>query len=41
VHDIAEEMEHHITPEMERELTALLQDPKADPHKQPIPRRPS
>lgn len=37
VHRSAEEMEHIITPELERELTELLRDPKFDPHHQPIP----
>lgn len=37
VHRNAEEMEHIITPALERELTILLQDPKRDPHHQPIP----
>lgn len=37
VHRNAEEMEHIITPELERELTLLLKDPKQDPHHQPIP----
>jgi manganese/zinc/iron transport system permease protein len=37
VHRNAEEMEHIITPELERELTLLLNDPKRDPHHQPIP----
>ncbi len=37
VHRNAEEMEHIITPELEKELTELLQDPKQDPHQQPIP----
>ena len=37
VHRNAEEMEHIITPQLERELTLLLQDPKRDPHHQPIP----
>lgn len=37
VHKNAEEMEHILTPELERELTELLQDPKSDPHAQPIP----
>lgn len=37
VHRNAEEMEHILTPELERELTLLLQDPKEDPHRQPIP----
>ncbi len=39
VHRTAEEMEHIITPEMEARLTHLLEDPKHDPHDQPIPRR--
>ena len=38
VHVSAEEMEHIITPELERELTLLLKDPKRDPHHQPIPK---
>ncbi len=37
VHRNAEEMEHIITPELEKELTILLNDPKQDPHHQPIP----
>ncbi|MBA3722563.1 MAG: metal ABC transporter permease [Parachlamydiaceae bacterium] len=37
VHRNAEEMEHIITPDLERELTFLLNDPKRDPHQQPIP----
>lgn len=37
VHRNAEEMEHIITPELEQKLTLLLQDPKQDPHQQPIP----
>ena len=39
VHRSAEEMEHILTPELEQELTTLLDDPKLDPHKQPIPAR--
>lgn len=39
VHRSAEEMEHILTPELERELTLLLKDPKKDPHAQPIPPR--
>jgi len=39
VHRSAEEMEHILTPELERELTLLLHDPKQDPHHQPIPAR--
>ncbi|MCE5318704.1 MAG: metal ABC transporter permease [Parachlamydia sp.] len=37
VHYNAEEMEHILTPELEKELTLLLNDPKRDPHHQPIP----
>jgi len=37
VHRSAEEMEHIITPELERELELLLENPKEDPHHQPIP----
>jgi manganese/zinc/iron transport system permease protein len=39
VHRNAEEMEHIITPELEQELTLLLNDPQQDPHQQPIPSR--
>lgn len=39
VHRNAEEMEHIITPELEKELTLLLNDPKRDPHNKPIPPR--
>jgi len=39
VHRNAEEMEHIITPELESELILLLNDPKQDPHHQPIPSR--
>lgn len=39
VHRSAEEMEHIITPELERELTLLLKDPQMDPHHQRIPRK--
>lgn len=38
VHRSAEEMEHIITPELEKELTLLLKDPAYDPHHQPIPK---
>ena len=38
VHKNAEEIEHILTPEMEKELTDLLHDPQLDPHKQPIPK---
>jgi manganese/zinc/iron transport system permease protein len=37
VHKSAEEMEHILTPELEKELTDLLGNPKKDPHAQPIP----
>lgn len=37
VHRNAEEMEHILTPELEEELTLLLDNPKRDPHQQPIP----
>lgn len=37
VHRSAEEMEHIITPELEAELTLMLNNPKYDPHHQPIP----
>lgn len=39
VHRNAEELEHLMTPELEAELTELLDDPKQDPHHQPIPPR--
>lgn len=39
VHRTAEEMEHILTPEMEEKLTRLLENPKHDPHHQPIPER--
>lgn len=38
VHHSAEEMEHILTPEIEKELERLLSNPKKDPHHQPIPR---
>lgn len=37
VHHNAEEMEHVLTPELEMQLTLLLNDPEKDPHAQPIP----
>jgi manganese/zinc/iron transport system permease protein len=37
VHRTAEELEHLMSPELERELTELLQNPRHDPHHQPIP----
>lgn len=39
VHGNAEEMEHILTPELEKRLTHLLSNPKKDPHQQPIPER--
>lgn len=39
VHPIAEEMEHVITPDLEKRLDHLLQKPEFDPHDQPIPKR--
>ena len=39
VHASAEEMEHVLTPDLEKELTELLKDPLKDPHDQPIPHR--
>lgn len=39
VHPSAEEMEHIISPAIERELEVLLSFPQLDPHKQPIPQR--
>ncbi|MGD2169478.1 MAG: iron chelate uptake ABC transporter family permease subunit [Chlamydiota bacterium] len=38
VHKNAEEMEHIITPELEKKLTKLLDNPTKDPHLQPIPK---
>jgi manganese/zinc/iron transport system permease protein len=38
VHSSAEEMEHVLTNELERELDGLLKQPKYDPHHKPIPR---
>ena len=37
VHASAEEMEHILTPELERQLTDVLNNPLLDPHAQPIP----
>jgi manganese/zinc/iron transport system permease protein len=39
VHKTAEEMEHIITPDLEKRLTCLLSNPTKDPHHQPIPKR--
>lgn len=37
VHRNAEEIEHIMTPALEKELITLLKDPQVDPHDQPIP----
>jgi manganese/zinc/iron transport system permease protein len=37
VHPKAEEMEHILTPSIEKELLLLLGNPSHDPHQQPIP----
>lgn len=37
IHKNAEEIEHILTPELEKSLIELLRDPKSDPHHQPIP----
>lgn len=37
VHPSAEQMEHILTPELERELESVLGYPEKDPHEQPIP----
>jgi manganese/zinc/iron transport system permease protein len=39
VHASAEEMEHVLTPELEKQLTELLDNPGRDPHDQPIPKK--
>jgi len=39
VHDDAEEIEHILTPELERRLEALLEHPEEDPHASRIPGR--
>jgi manganese/zinc/iron transport system permease protein len=39
VHASAEEMEHILTPAIEKELSELLDNPVLDPHRQPIPKR--
>ena len=39
VHSIAEDAEHYITPEIEREIDHELNFPEKDPHKQPIPKK--
>ncbi|NGX53817.1 MAG: hypothetical protein K1000chlam4_00537, partial [Chlamydiae bacterium] len=37
VHKNAEEIEHILSPELEKKLTRLLDNPERDPHNQPIP----
>jgi manganese/zinc/iron transport system permease protein len=37
VHKSAEEMEHILTPDLEQKLTEMLDNPRKDPHQQPIP----
>ena len=37
VHRTAEELEHLMSPDLERELTELLHNPRVDPQHQPIP----
>ena len=37
VHDEADRLEHHISEEFERRVAELLDDPKVDPHGDPIP----
>ena len=37
VHASAEEMEHILTPDLEKRLTQHLSNPTKDPHAQPIP----
>lgn len=39
VHKTAEEMEHILTPDLEERLTRLLNNPRTDPHHQPIPEK--
>ncbi len=39
VHVSAEEVEHLLTPELEKEIDRLLDYPLNDPHRQPIPKR--
>ncbi|MDN3507508.1 MAG: iron dependent repressor, metal binding and dimerization domain protein, partial [Simkaniaceae bacterium] len=39
VHENAAEMEHIISDEFEESLSAMLGDPKKDPHNQPIPQK--
>ena len=37
VHEEADALEHHISEELERRIAATLDDPKVDPHGDPIP----
>jgi DtxR family Mn-dependent transcriptional regulator len=37
VHDEAEKLEHHISEQFEDKISELLNDPKFDPHGDPIP----
>lgn len=37
VHDEADVLEHHLSPRLERLIAARLDDPKVDPHGDPIP----
>jgi len=37
VHDEADRLEHHISEEFERRVADVLDDPKVDPHGDPIP----
>lgn len=39
VHKSAEQIEHFITEDLEKKLTKMLEDPKEDPHKKPIPEK--
>jgi DtxR family transcriptional regulator, Mn-dependent transcriptional regulator len=39
VHDEAEKLEHHISEQFEDRIAELLNDPKFDPHGDPIPRK--
>ena len=38
VHEDAESIEHILTPELEKQLEELLNDPSVDPHKSVIPK---
>ncbi|MGJ1316451.1 iron dependent repressor, metal binding and dimerization domain protein, partial [Sphingobacterium multivorum] len=38
VHNNAEEMEHYITPELEKQLEKYLENPETDPHGTVIPK---